>query len=304
MRVVGAIAFIIGVQGARTSGNRTHNLGYSGPPWIELLFMYVGVMAAGMIVFSASLLIGRRARVHLARIVPDVSALAPGSYVLYLRPFTQDLSAAGIAPAPAGGNSFAPVFRSGRTYEERLGRMFREFGPLVAVGRPGEPLPGGSGARRTYLPLDDWKDTVRELIDNARLVILGAGPGPGTVWEYVEILRRGDPSRLMVLVTDPADYARFKASGIAEAEGVLYELKARYGPLWQPPILPDLPDPANPRPSAAFYFRAMVYFGEGWEPRLAYFDRSAVKGGGRKLSKYFMRTLRPVMDSVRSGASR
>lgn len=306
LRIAGALAFIAGVQGSRTSSNRTHDLGYSGPPWIALLFIYIGVMVAGLVVFSISLAIGRRARLHLKTIVPDVSVLAPGSYVLYLRPFTQDLTSAAMAQGSTSMNSFAPVFRSGRTHEERLGRTFREFGPLIAVGRPGEPLPGGSGARRTYLPLDDWKDTVRELIDNARLVILGAGPGPGTVWEYVEILRRRDPSRLVILVTNPEDYLRFKASSVAEAEGVLYELKARHGDLWQPPILPELPPAVNPKVNRAFYFRAMVYFGAGWEPQLAYFDRSALKDGASalKVSRHFMQTLRPVMDSVRGGVSR
>jgi hypothetical protein len=304
MRLAGAAAFIGAVQGTRTMFSRTNAPYYSGPPWYELLFIYLGVMIAGLALFTISLLTGRRARVHTKRIVRDVSVLAPGSYVLYLRPFTQDLSAAGISPGSSSTNTFAPVLRSGRTHEERLGRTFREFGPLIAVGRPGEPLPGGSGARRTYLPLDDWKDTVRELIDNARLVILGAGPGPGTVWEYVEVLRRGAPSRLVILVASPEDYARFKASSIAEAEGVLYELKARYGEFWQPPVLPDLPPPANPRATRIFYFRAMVHFGEGWEPRLALFDRSAVKDNARKVNRYFKVTLRPVLDSVRNGTPR
>jgi hypothetical protein len=115
--------------------------------------------------------------------------------------------------------------------------MFHEFRPLIAMGQPGELLLGGSGASRTYLPLDDWQDTVQELIDNARLVISGAGPESGTVWEYVEVLRRREPSRLILLVTNLEDYQRFKASAIAEAEEVLPELKARYGDRWEPNLV-------------------------------------------------------------------
>ncbi|HEX3782589.1 MAG TPA: hypothetical protein VHX38_23225 [Pseudonocardiaceae bacterium] len=301
MRLVGSVGVLAGAQGARTSGNVTRDFGYQGPPWFALLLIYLGVLAVGTVVFVVSLPVGRLARAHLTHIVASVATLPPGSYVLYLRPFTEDLSAAGIAPGPNSSNPMSTITRSGRTYEERLGRMFREFGPLIAVGRPGEALPGGSGARRTYLPLDDWKDTVRELIDNARLIILGAGPGPGTVWEYVEILRRRDPSRLLLLVTDPVGYQRFAASSIAEAEGVLFELKHRYGEGWQAPILPDLPSPVNPKVTRAFYFKAMIYFSTGWEPHLAYFDRSAVKNSPRKVNKYYAKGLGPVMTHIRNG---
>jgi hypothetical protein len=306
LRVVGGLAALISVLRIRTLGAATNMPGYQGPPWFVELLIYIGVMVAGTVVLVISLLVGRRARVHTAHTISSVSDLVPGSYVLYLRPFTQDLTSAGIAPVENANTFTNPartIARSGRTYEESLGRMFRKFGPLIAIGRPGEPLPGGSGARRTYLPLNDWKDTVGELIDNARLIILGAGPGPGTVWEYVEILRRRDPSRLVVLVTNPAEYQRFKSSSIAEAEGVLFELKHKYGDFWQPPILPDLPTPVNPKAARAFYFKAMVYFTEGWEPRLAHFDRSAVKGSNpRRIGRYFTERLRPVMTHISQGS--
>ncbi|MFI9724499.1 hypothetical protein ACIHFE_33540 [Streptomyces sp. NPDC052396] len=306
LRLAGGLTVLVSVQRLRTAGSRTNMPGYHGPPWYVEMLTLAGIMAVGIAALVTSLIVGRRARVHTAHVITSVAGLIPGSYVLYLRPFTQDLAASGIAPAPENDNAFSnpvrTITRSGRTYEERLGRMFRKFGPLIAIGRPGEPLPGGSGARRTYLPLNDWKDTVGELIDNARVVILGAGPGPGTVWEYVEIMRRRDPSRLVVLVTDREEYQRFKTSTIAEAEGVLFELKRKYGDFWQPPILPDLPDPVNPKAARAFYFKAMIYFTEGWEPHLAHFDRSAVKGTHRRrIDKYFAERLRPVMTHISQG---
>jgi hypothetical protein len=107
-----------------------------------------------------------------------------------------------------------------------------------------------------------------------------------------------------VLVTDPGDYQRFKSSTIAEAEGVLFELKHKYGNLWQPPILPDLPSPANANTTRAFYLKAMIYFTAGWEPHLAYFDRSAVKSNNpRKVARYAREQQRPVMLHISRGAS-
>jgi hypothetical protein len=141
----------------------------------------------------------------------------------------------------------------------------------------------------------------RELIANARLIILGAGPGKGTVWEYVEVMRCADPSRLIILVTSAEAYGRFKALGTAEAEGALTELRSRYGSSWQVPVLPDLPAPARLKPTAAFYFRAMLYFGPGWEPHLVLFDRSAMRANRRAVNRYFTKTLAPVLAHVRAG---
>ncbi|MGW1163207.1 hypothetical protein ACWD48_34460, partial [Streptomyces sp. NPDC002519] len=83
----------------------------------------------------------------------------------------------------------------------------------------------------------------------------------------------------------------------------LFELKGKYGNFWQPPVLPELPHPMNPKAGREFYFKAMIYFAEGWEPRLAYFDGSAVRGGNpRRAKKYFAERLRPVMTHIREGA--
>lgn len=45
--------------------------------------------------------------------------------------------------------------------------QFRSLGRVIAVGQPGEHLPQ-IGAERGYLPLDDWKDTVSNLIQGTR----------------------------------------------------------------------------------------------------------------------------------------
>lgn len=115
-------------------------------------------------------------------------------------------------------------------------------------------------------------------------------------------MRRRDPSRLLILVTDRDGYRRFKTSSIAEAEGVLLELQSPYGSSWQAPILPDLPSPARPQSRATYFFLAMLFFGPRWEPHLTFFDRSAARGSQREADKYFMKTLAPVTAHVRSGA--
>jgi hypothetical protein len=299
VRLAGGAVVGIAAHEPLTIFSTASDPGYNGPwPWVVVIISIVA-MVLGLMVLGAGLTMGRRARRHLVRVITSVAELRPRSYVLYLRPFWQDLTASGIAP-PQDLSPDLQILRSGRTHEERLARMFRQFGPMVTVGRPGEALPAGSGACRFYLPRNDWQDPVRGLIGSARVILLGAGPGAGTIWEYAEVLRRAHHYRLVVLVTDPEWYARFKALTTAQLRTELPELTGRYGDQWQPPALPSLPHPRRPK-LQAFYFRAMIYFGPGWEASLASFDRSAVDSLGP--NRYVRKRLKPVLAHLRTAGT-
>lgn len=300
MRLVGGLAVGVGVHEPATAFATAHDPGAShGPSPLVLSVIAVAAIALGSLLFTAGVRAGRRARRHLVRIIRSPAELAGRCYVLYLRPFRQDLPASGIVDSPHRMSPDEMLLRSGRTHEERLTKMFREFGPVVTVGRPGEQLPGGSGACRFYLPLDDWQEPVRRLIGNARVVLLGAGPGAGTIWEYTEVLQRADPRRLVVLVTHPEWFTRFKALSAAAVEDALPELRQRYGDQWQPPVLPSLPPPRRPATKATFYVQAMIYFGRDAGPvSLARFDMSALRGNGPK--GYLKKTLQPVLVHLRA----
>lgn len=286
LRLGGGLAAGVAAHEPLTIYSTASDPGYNGPaPWLVVIISIV-VTTLGLVVLGAGLTMGRRARRHLVRVITSVSELRSGSYVLYLRPFRQDPGAAGIAP-PEEVIPDMQILRSGRTHEERLARMFRTFGPMVTVGRPGEALPEGSGACRFYLPGDNWQDPVRGLIDGARVILLGAGPGPGTIWEYAEVLLRGRLHRMVVLVTDPGWYASFQTLTSAQLAG-------------QRPELPSLPRPRRPG-SQEFYFRAMIYFGPGWQASLASFDHSAVDSLGSR--RYLRRRLRPVLAHLRTAGT-
>ncbi len=261
---------------------------WHAPGW-TLKGILLGASLAGVMFTIVGLEMSKRARRHLVPTGP-ADSLGGGAYVLYLRPFSLDETMSGFGSR--FDNTPVSAFQSGRTYEELLARMFREFGPLVTVGRPGEPLPRGSGARRVYLPSSGWEPVVAGLIAGARVVILGAGPGAGTVWEYVQVLRGGDPSRFLVLVTDTARYERFRELATAAASEALTELRERHGHSFEAPDLPELPPPAKPKwgvtPS---YFRAMVFFDSGWEADLEFFGATNDRGA-----------LKPVLAHLRAGA--
>lgn len=305
MRLGGAVILLLTVLGLRSVGSITEWPGYHGPPWYVLLvaFLLAGIAGAAVIRFAS--IPAMRGSQYLANIITSPAGMSEGSYVLYLRPFSQDAGASALTPRHGNLNFFnSPgtwIAQSNRSHEERLSALFAEFGPLLAVGSPGEQVPGGAGASRMYLPVDDWKGTVGGLIERAGLIVLGTGPGPGTLWEYAEVLRRSHPTRLVLLVTDPVDYRRFKASSVAEAEGVLYELKGRYGGSWETPLLPDLPDYTTSAADRAFWFTSMVYFTDDCEPHMVSLNTSGVSGNFRVDNAVTKRQLGPLLEQLRSG---
>lgn len=306
MRFVGSVAVFIGTLGSSMIGGISNSPGYLGPPGYVLVVVFVAVFFFGYATLKLGSIPAMLANRYLAKVLTSAADLSPGSYVLYLRPFLQDRTAGAQIPGYESKyplyNPFIWMVQSNRSHEERLGDLFVEFGPLLAVGSPGEHVPGGAGALRIYLPLDGWKKIVAELIDNARLVVIGTGPSPGTVWEYVEVLRRRRLSRLVLLVTDPIEYERFKASSIAEAEGVLLELKSQYSDLWEAPILPDLPRYTTSKSDRSLWFRAMIYFTEDQEPHMISLTRSTVFGNFRVDNDRIRDLIYPMIAYLR-GAS-
>ncbi|MFD5831147.1 hypothetical protein [Lentzea sp. NPDC060358] len=128
----------------------------------------------------------------------------PRPPVLYLRSFQVDDLLART------GETALDYFR---TEEERLARAFAPIGPLIAIGRPGEPLPP-AGVPRVYVG-DDWQREVRDLVGRARLVLIGAGRGEGLRWELDLVTATVDPRRVVVLLPfGDREYDHFR-SGVA-----------------------------------------------------------------------------------------
>src|ERR1051326_1045874 len=142
LRTVGVVATLAGFAAWRVPGWT----------WKGIL---LGTSLAGIVFTVTGLELGKYARRHLVPTGGSLGSLGPGAYVLYLRPFSLDTSMGAFSSA--FDNTSASAFQSGRTHEEQLARMFRKLGPLETVGRPGEPLPQGSGARRVYIPPSGWE---------------------------------------------------------------------------------------------------------------------------------------------------
>jgi len=105
--------------------------------------------------------------------------------VLYLRSFDKDATAAKL------GGAF--------TEEESLTQLLSSFGPVVAIGRPGESLPE-AGARRMYVNDSEWQTTVEGLMQRSRLVAIRTGRSGGLRWELRKCFELLSPERLLLVV--------------------------------------------------------------------------------------------------------
>ena len=68
---------------------------------------------------------------------------------------------------------------------------------LIAIGRPGEPLPV-PGADRMYATDAEWKDLVLQRMRAATLVVIRAGTGAGLLWEFGQAVSTLRPERVVV----------------------------------------------------------------------------------------------------------
>jgi hypothetical protein len=72
------------------------------------------------------------------------------------------------------------------TFEEVATGSLSRYGPVVAIGRPGEPLPP-LGALREYVG-DDWQSRVRELLCLAAIIVIVFDDTPGLLWELKTVM--------------------------------------------------------------------------------------------------------------------
>ncbi|MHC4876209.1 MAG: hypothetical protein ACYTGL_06910 [Planctomycetota bacterium] len=118
--------------------------------------------------------------------------------VLYLRSFQDDGSYA-ESPFLESAAQISPLSAVSRrhSYEEQIAETAKCVGPVIAIGRPCEPLPE-LGAARMYVPESKWRVQVRELMEQSRLVILRAGHSLGLQWELTTAVHVVPPENLIL----------------------------------------------------------------------------------------------------------
>jgi hypothetical protein len=110
--------------------------------------------------------------------------------VLYLRSHTMDRPMANL------GRIFDIGYDRFYNEEEQLIEVLGEIGPVVALEIPGDYLPP-LGARRIYPEKNNWKEEVKELMRNARLVVILFGTTEGVAWEIEYAQHTLEPNQLL-----------------------------------------------------------------------------------------------------------
>ena len=144
-----------------------------------------------------------------------------------------------------------------RNLDEAMADEVALYGPVVALGRPGE-AEAPFGAQRHYASHKDWQALVIETARRARAIVLVAGESPGLRWEF-ELLRRERLLERTLLLLHPAparQAANARAIGwLLGDEALGHMLLAKCGALpvalWQAATGPVLLTADAPSGSAA-----------------------------------------------------
>jgi len=129
----------------------------------------------------------------------EMLAIDPRPPVLYLRSFEADST---IVLRPDGfWNKASMLFDYMVTFspEQELAEILNQMGPVIAIGKPGEPLPE-LGAARLYVGDADWKAKVSDMMARSRLLIIRTGSTPNLEWEIEQAMMRV-PRRQILFVS-------------------------------------------------------------------------------------------------------
>jgi hypothetical protein len=85
-----------------------------------------------------------------------------------------------------------------RNADEALIDESAQYGPVVALGRPGEAK-APFGALRHYSSHEGWQRVVTETAQRAQAIVIAAGSSPGVLWEYELLQREGLLNRTLLL---------------------------------------------------------------------------------------------------------
>ena len=184
----------------------------------------------------------------------------PRRPVIYLRSFEAD-SEIFLRPDGFWNKAATILFGYAVTFspEQELAEIVNRVGPVVAIGKPGEPLPE-LGAARLYVGDADWKAKVTDMMARSRLVIIRTGSTPNLQWEIEQAMTRV-PRRQILFVSlgDAKKTAVFDQYFKRRFGQVLPSGRTAATPLWMK--LMSMGSPGK------YVAGKIIYFDEALKPR-------------------------------------
>ena len=138
----------------------------------------------------------RRARRHALLPATELRKKEHRPIILYLRSFGDDNLK--MRARAANGRSWLE-WAVKITFEEIVTDHLWRYGPVVAIGRPGDKLPP-LGAARDYVAGETWQQKVAQLMEEAALIVVVAGRTEGLRWEIGKIAEMGRTGKLVLLL--------------------------------------------------------------------------------------------------------
>ena len=86
----------------------------------------------------------------------------------------------------------------GSVFEEAVAEALSAFGPVIAIGKPGEKLPA-LGAAREYVSHDEWQERAVELISQSSIVTVVVGRGQWLQWEIKRLVELDGLDKALVV---------------------------------------------------------------------------------------------------------
>lgn len=140
--------------------------------------------------------LGRR---HAALRAVDQRERDARPWLLYLRSFRDDKLRVYTHMSPRHSLLERLLAFRRERFELMLTWHLWRFGPVVAVGRPGERL-AQLGAAREYLPADAWQAEIEDRMVNASAIVVVLGRTEGLAWELRTIERLAVADKMMIVV--------------------------------------------------------------------------------------------------------
>ena len=136
-----------------------------------------------------------RGRRELALRVQEVRKRDARPPVLLLRSFEDDNIILATRPRLLW---FFHASKEASTLEEYVVNCIWKLGPVIAVGKPGENV-SPLGAAREYVEEYQWRDCIREYLNESAYVVSILGSTPGLRWEIEQIGARGEQDNVIVV---------------------------------------------------------------------------------------------------------
>ncbi len=164
--------------------------------WLE---SWIAWLALALFVFLArtGVVLFRRGWKYDAIPADEMLQQDPRRPVVYVRSFKEDPKII-LDTGRASWRSHL-MYTVAISAEQELAFIMERVGPVVAIGKPGEPVPE-LGASRLYARDDEWRVVITDLMNRARLVVIRAGTTANLQWEIdqaVQLL----PRRQLIFVS-------------------------------------------------------------------------------------------------------